>query len=61
MEYLKRDDNTLTVRETEIKEHDFDYDFLLRQKASVEASLVEVNKLIAEADKLHITKRQALP
>jgi len=59
MEYVKKDDNTLTARETKTEEHDFDYGFLLSQKASIEASLAEVNRLIAEADKLHIVKKPA--
>jgi hypothetical protein len=57
MEYLKKDDHTMTLRDTKTTEQDMDYGFLLEQKARIAAELVTVNALIAEADKLKLVKK----
>ena len=68
MEYIKISENEIKVSDTKTKvdEKVYTYEFLLEMKANLEAErvrviatidekLVEVNELIAEADKLGIT------
>ena len=73
-EYIKVSDSEIKVIKTETKEveNTYNYDFLLKQKATIEAQkakemalrdaeLLEVNNLIAECDKLGITAKVVEP
>ena len=74
MEVIKIDDNTIKVVKTETKEveNTYNYDFLIKQKATIEAQkaremalrdeeLAEVDTLIAECIKLGITEKVVEP
>ena len=74
MEVIKISDTEIKVIKTETKEieNTYNYDFLLKQKATIEAQkarqmaqrdleLAEVDKLIAECIKLGITEKVVEP
>jgi hypothetical protein len=57
--YEKANDTTLRrITDQPQKVDDFSYDFLLNQKATLEASLAEVNGLLAECDKAGVKKAE---
>ncbi len=55
--YEKKDDNTMIQRVEKTEENTFDYDFLKRQKVTLEEELQRVNDLLAEADALGLESK----
>jgi len=73
-EYIKVSDSEIKVTKTEIKEveHTYNYDFLIKQRVTIQAQkdrdnalrdaeLLEVNNLIAECKKLGIKEKEVEP
>lgn len=59
--YTKADNYTLKVDRTTTQSNNLDYDYLIAQKAAIEASyqaqITEINTMIAEANRLGIKSK----